>query len=43
MPAGTADSYGEGTRAPIHYTRPMVNAVLNEELDDVAYREDPIF
>jgi phosphoenolpyruvate carboxykinase (ATP) len=39
----TGGPYGVGTRIKIGYTRAMVNAVLAGKLDDVEYREDPIF
>ncbi len=39
----TGGPYGEGSRMKIKYTRAMVNAALNGELDDVEYQEDPIF
>ena len=35
--------YGVGTRMKIAYTRAMVNAALNGQLDQVEYRTDPIF
>ena len=34
---------GQGERMKIAYTRAMVNAALNGDLDDVEYIEDPIF
>jgi phosphoenolpyruvate carboxykinase (ATP) len=39
----TGGPYGEGSRMKIKYTRAMVNAALNGELDDVKYQEDQIF
>jgi len=35
--------YGVGSRMKIAYTRAMVNAALNGQLDDVEYVTDPIF
>jgi len=35
--------YGVGNRMKIAYTRAMINAALAGELNDVEYREDPIF
>jgi phosphoenolpyruvate carboxykinase (ATP) len=35
--------YGIGKRISIKYTRALLNAALNGELDDVAYYTDPIF
>ncbi len=39
----TGGPYGEGSRMKIAYTRTMVNALLNDELDQVEYKNDPIF
>jgi phosphoenolpyruvate carboxykinase (ATP) len=39
----TGGPYGEGSRMKIKYTRAMVNAALNGELDNVKYQEDQIF
>jgi len=39
----TGGPYGVGSRMKIAYTRAMVNAALNGELDDVEYVADPIF
>jgi phosphoenolpyruvate carboxykinase (ATP) len=39
----TGGAYGEGSRMKIKYTRSMVNAALNGDLNDVEYQEDPIF
>ena len=39
----TGGPYGEGTRIAIPHTRAMLNAALAEELDQVEYREDPVF
>jgi phosphoenolpyruvate carboxykinase (ATP) len=39
----TGGPYGEGRRMPIDATRAMLRAALSGELDDVEYREDPIF
>lgn len=35
--------YGVGKRISIRYTRAMLNAALRGDLDDVAYRRDPVF
>ncbi len=39
----TAGPYGVGHRMKIAHTRAMVNAALNNELDNVAYVTDPVF
>lgn len=39
----TGGPFGEGTRMKIKYTRAMLNAALNGELDNVETMEDPIF
>ncbi|TWR24134.1 phosphoenolpyruvate carboxykinase (ATP) [Mucilaginibacter achroorhodeus] len=39
----TGGPYGTGSRISLTYTRAMINAVLNGELDDVSYNTDPIF
>ena len=39
----TGGPYGEGHRMKIAHTRAMINAALEGKLDDVEYREDPIF
>jgi phosphoenolpyruvate carboxykinase (ATP) len=39
----TGGSYGTGYRMPLKDTRRMVNAVLNNELDDVRFEEEPFF
>jgi phosphoenolpyruvate carboxykinase (ATP) len=39
----TGGPFGEGERMPIKETRAMLAAALEGELDDVEYREDPIF
>ncbi len=39
----TGGAYGEGSRMKIKYTRAMVNASLNGDLDRVEYQDDPIF
>jgi phosphoenolpyruvate carboxykinase (ATP) len=39
----TGGPYGVGSRMKIAYTRAMVNAALNGELDNVEYVADPIF
>jgi len=39
----TGGAYGVGQRMKIAYTRAMVTALLNRELDDVAYVTDPVF
>ena len=36
-------SYGVGKRIPLKYTRAMINAAMNGELDFVAYETDPFF
>ena len=36
-------SYGVGKRIPLKYTRAMINAAMNGELDYVAYETDPFF
>ena len=36
-------SYGVGKRIPLKYTRAMINAAINGELDYVAYETDPFF
>jgi len=35
--------YGQGSRTRLPYTRAMITAALNGELDNVEYTEDPIF
>lgn len=35
--------YGVGKRISIHYTRRILDAVLNGELENVEYRKDPVF
>ena len=39
----TGGPYGEGERIKIAYTRAMVNAALNGDLDQVEYNPDPLF
>lgn len=39
----TGGPHGVGNRIKIAYTRAMVNAVLNGDLNNVEYRKDPIF
>ena len=39
----TGGAYGEGERIKLAYTRAMVNAALNGELDQVEYTQDPTF
>jgi len=39
----TGGPYGEGTRMKIKYTRAMLNAALNGDLDDVETYNDPFF
>ena len=39
----TGGPFGEGERMPIAATRALLRAALDGELDDVEYREDPIF
>jgi phosphoenolpyruvate carboxykinase (ATP) len=36
-------SYGVGKRIPLKYTRRMINAAINGELDYVGYETDPFF
>ncbi|RKL62531.1 phosphoenolpyruvate carboxykinase (ATP) [Thermoanaerobacteraceae bacterium SP2] len=39
----TGGPYGVGNRMNLKYTRAMIKAALNGELDNVAYEQDPIF
>ncbi|MBL0332913.1 MAG: phosphoenolpyruvate carboxykinase (ATP) [Chlorobiota bacterium] len=39
----TGGAYGTGSRMKIKYTRAMINAALEGKLNNVDYREDPIF
>ncbi len=39
----TGGPYGQGKRMPLTHTRRMVDAILNGELNDVAYKRDPVF
>lgn len=39
----TGGAYGEGSRMKLKYTRRMINAALNGELDDVEFNEEPFF
>jgi len=39
----TGGAYGVGKRMNIHHTRSMVNAALNNELNGVEMRTDPVF
>lgn len=39
----TGGEYGTGERIPLPHTRAMLGAALRGELDDVEYREDPVF
>ena len=39
----TGGPHGEGHRISIRYTRAMINAALNGELDAVEYTPDPVF
>jgi phosphoenolpyruvate carboxykinase (ATP) len=39
----TGGPYGEGERMPIAATRALLDAALSGALDDVEYREDPVF
>ncbi len=39
----TGGSYGIGTRMKLSYTRSMITAALNGEIDDVEYKEHNIF
>jgi phosphoenolpyruvate carboxykinase (ATP) len=36
-------AYGTGTRMKIKYTRALLKAALNGELDDVSFKKDPVF
>ena len=36
-------SYGEGERIKLKHTRKMISAVMNGELDDIKFKEHPIF
>ena len=36
-------SYGVGKRIPLKYTRAMINAAINGDLDYVGYETDPFF
>jgi phosphoenolpyruvate carboxykinase (ATP) len=39
----TGGPFGEGERMPIQATRALLHAALSGALDEVAYREDPVF
>lgn len=39
----TGGPYGTGSRIKIAYTRAMINGALSGALNDVEYREDPVF
>ena len=39
----TGGPYGVGQRISIKYTRALLNAALNGQLEDVEYAEDPFF
>lgn len=39
----TGGSYGEGSRIKLKYTRAMITAALNGELDNVEFKEHPVF
>ncbi len=39
----TGGSYGEGSRIELSFTRAMIKAALNGQLNDVEYRQHPIF
>jgi phosphoenolpyruvate carboxykinase (ATP) len=39
----TGGPFGQGERMPIAATRALLRAALDGELDDVEFREDPIF
>jgi len=39
----TGGPYGVGKRMDLKYTRAMINAALNGELDNVPYKEHPVF
>jgi phosphoenolpyruvate carboxykinase (ATP) len=39
----TGGPYGEGKRMKLAYTRRMVSAVLNNELDGMAFMKEPFF
>lgn len=39
----TGGPHGQGHRMELQHTRAMVHAALEGKLDDVAYREDPVF
>lgn len=39
----TGGAYGEGKRMSIQHTRALLNAALNNNLNDVKYNTDPIF
>ncbi|NNE43192.1 MAG: phosphoenolpyruvate carboxykinase (ATP) [Gemmatimonadetes bacterium] len=36
-------AYGTGSRMSIHHTRALITAALNGDLNNVEYREDPVF
>lgn len=39
----TGGEYGVGSRMKLRYTRRMINAILDNELEDVNYTEEPFF
>lgn len=39
----TGGAFGTGTRMKLRYTRAMISAALNGDLDKVEYREHPVF
>jgi phosphoenolpyruvate carboxykinase (ATP) len=39
----TGGAYGTGSRMKLSYTRRMIDAILNGELDDVEFEEEPFF
>jgi len=39
----TGGAYGTGKRMDLKYTRAMINAALNGDLDHVAYKKHPVF
>ncbi len=39
----TGGPYGTGSRMKLKYTRAMINAALDHQLDDVAYSKHPVF
>jgi phosphoenolpyruvate carboxykinase (ATP) len=39
----TGGKFGVGKRMPLEYTRAMVKAILENQLENAAYKEHPIF